>query len=137
MDTVRRLPAEMRNRVQRNLLVGLALDQSKEEFRCGDFLIRNLIGVHQGTGALAMGALPKAGQTLQFQLRDPEVADEVLRAMLERAKAELGEWSPGAALLFCCNGRGVGLFGMPDTMPGEWLSGWCQYPRLVSSATVR
>jgi small ligand-binding sensory domain FIST len=114
VDTLRALPAEMQQRVQRNLLVGLAMDERRSEFRRGDFLIRNLMGIDPERGALAVGALPRVGQTLQFQLRDPDAADEDLRELLGRAQKELGGRHPVGALLCSCNGRGVGLFGTPD-----------------------
>ncbi|MFB3052922.1 MAG: FIST N-terminal domain-containing protein, partial [Dehalococcoidia bacterium] len=58
MDTLQALPPEMQRRAQRNLLVGLAMDEHRGEFRRGDFLIRNLMGVDQESGALTVGALP-------------------------------------------------------------------------------
>jgi len=114
VDTLRALPLEMQQRAQRNLLVGLAMDEHRGEFRRGDFLIRNLTGIDPERGTLAVGALPRVGQTLQFQLRDPDAADEDLRELLERARKELGARQPVGALLCSCNGRGVGLFGTPD-----------------------
>jgi small ligand-binding sensory domain FIST len=66
------------------------------------------------TGALAVGAYPRVGQTVQFQMRDPEAADEDLRLLLESALEALGDLRPAGALLCTCNGRGVGLFGVPD-----------------------
>ena len=114
VDTLRALPPAVQRRAQGNLLVGLAMDEHRGEFRRGDFLIRNLMGVDQESGALTVGALPRVGQTIQFQLRDPDAADEDLRELLERARTELGPRRPVGALLCSCNGRGVGLFGTPD-----------------------
>jgi len=114
VDTLRGLSPEMRQRAQRNLLVGLAMDERRAEFRRGDFLIRNLVGTDPERGTLAVGALPRVGQTLQFQLRDPAAADEDLRELLGRVRTELGPRQPVGALLCSCNGRGVGLFGTPD-----------------------
>ncbi|MCK9519861.1 MAG: FIST C-terminal domain-containing protein [Dehalococcoidia bacterium] len=113
VDTVRSLPPEMQQRASRNLLIGLAMDEYRDEFQRGDFLIRNLVGVDQETGAVAVGAFPRVGQTLQFQVRDAAAADEELREMLDVLGGELGESSPAGALLCLCNGRGVGLFGEP------------------------
>lgn len=109
VDTVRSLDAERRERVNGNLLVGLAMDEYRDEFRRGDFLIRNLMGVDPKSGAIAIAAQTRVGQTLQFQIRDARAADEELQAMLGRVSGE-----PAAALLFACNGRGVGLFGAPN-----------------------
>lgn len=114
VDTLRSLPPELQRRAQRNLLVGLALDEYRDDFRRGDFLIRNLMGADPKSGGLAVGAIARVGQTIQFQLRDPAAADEDLRELLESAKRELGDREPLGGLLCSCNGRGVGMFGTPD-----------------------
>ncbi len=113
-ETLHALPEETRERASRNLLVGLAMNEYKDEFRRGDFLIRNLLGVDQQTGTIAVGAVPSVGQTLQFQMRDPTAADDDLVQLLRRAREELGGLEPVGALLCSCNGRGIGLFGRPD-----------------------
>ncbi|MBI4504236.1 MAG: FIST C-terminal domain-containing protein [Chloroflexi bacterium] len=114
VSTLEALPPEVRERAQRNLLVGLAMDERRAEFGRGDFLIRNLIGLNRTSGALAISAHPRIGQTLQFQIRDARAADEDLRVLLARSKEMSGEQRPVAAVLCSCNGRGVGLFGEPD-----------------------
>ena len=113
-ETFRALAPEIQERAQSNLLVGLAMDEYKDEFNRGDFLIRNLLGLDEETGSIAIGAKPREGQTLQFQLRDPQAADEDLDALLNQAQQALAEKQPVGALLCCCNGRGAGLFGTPN-----------------------
>lgn len=113
-ETLDALPDDLRARAVPNLLVGLAINEYQAEFHRGDFLIRNLIGAHRATGALAIGDTPRVGQTLQFQVRDAEAADEDLREMLEAVRIDLGGVEPVAGLLCSCNGRGVGLFGVED-----------------------
>ena len=112
-ETMRGLPPATQQRASRNLLVGLAMDEYRDEFGRGDFLIRNLMGVHQESGALSIGALPRVGQTVQFQIRDAEAAHDELRLVLAQAADEFGETLPDGALVCSCNGRGVGLFGEP------------------------
>lgn len=114
VETLRGLPPDVRDRAARNLLVGLAMDEYRDRFRRGDFLIRNLLGIDRESGALAVGAYPRVGQTVQFQMRDREAADEDLRLLLAGAEEALGDLRPAGALLCTCNGRGVGLFGVPD-----------------------
>ncbi len=110
-QTLEELPPDLQQRARSNLLVGLAMDEYREEFGRGDFLIRNPIGIDRESGALAVSALPRVGQTVQFQVRDAEAADEDLRLLLERERLALGDARPVAAVLWSCNGRGVGLFG--------------------------
>ena len=112
VETIERLSPAERERVAGNLLVGLAMNEYRDEFSRGDFLIRNLLGVDPKSGALAVGGEPRVGQTIQFQIRDARAADEELRHMLTAA-ADLAPRT-AAALLFACNGRGAGLFGAPD-----------------------
>lgn len=113
VETFQTLPSETQHRAQRNLLAGLAIDEYKDSFSRGDFLIRNLTGADPKTGRVAIGAHPHVGQTIQFQLRDAAAADEDLRLMLEAAVTDLDGASPIAGILCSCNGRGVGLFGTP------------------------
>jgi small ligand-binding sensory domain FIST len=114
MDTFHALPPEMQDRASRNLLVGLAMNEYQDDFGRGDFLIRNIMGIDRDSGVIAIGALPRVGQTIQFQIRDPTAAGEDLHALLAKARDELGDQRPVGALLCCCNGRGAGLFGEPD-----------------------
>ncbi|MHB8621083.1 MAG: FIST signal transduction protein [Chloroflexota bacterium] len=114
VETVRALPPEKRERASRNLLVGLAMDEYKDSFGRGDFLIRNLMGADPAGGAVAINAYPRVGQTIQFQIRDAAAADEDLRHLLNVVHQDLSPASLAGALLCSCNGRGQGLFGVPD-----------------------
>ncbi|HLH23003.1 MAG TPA: FIST N-terminal domain-containing protein [Chloroflexota bacterium] len=114
VETVQALPPDVQQRAVQNLLVGLAIDEYKDEFHRGDYLIRNLMGADPQSGALAIGAYPRVGQTIQFQMRDAAAADEDLRELLASAHHDLAGTRPVAAMLCSCNGRGVGLFGVPD-----------------------
>ena len=114
METLNELPSDQQQRAQSNLLVGLAMDEYRDDFGRGDFLIRNLLGADRERGAIAVSASPREGQTIQFQVRDAAAADEDLRLLLEAEKATLQGEESLAALLWSCNGRGVGLFGGPD-----------------------
>src|SRR5207248_263676 len=109
VETFRALPPEFQRRARRNLLAGLVIDERRERFRRGDFLIRNLLGADPNSGAIAIGAHPRVGQTIQFQLRDAEAADLDLRELLARERQALGDFGgrrPAAGVLCACNGRG-------------------------------
>jgi small ligand-binding sensory domain FIST len=93
--------------MRNGLHLGVVVDEHRSEFRRGDFLVRNLFGVDQARGALAVGDQLEVGQTVQFHVRDAQAADEDLRALLAPETAD-------AALVFTCNGRGLRFFGEPD-----------------------
>lgn len=106
------LSETQREKAQGNILVGLAMSEYVEDFHTGDFLVRSIIGGDPNNGILAVGANPRVGQTLQFQLRDREAAHADLRNMLRSKRAALNV-QPFAGLLFSCAGRGKNLFGKP------------------------
>jgi small ligand-binding sensory domain FIST len=96
-----------RELMRQGLHLGVVVDEHRPEFGRGDFLVRNLLGVDQDSGAIAVGDRLQIGQTVQFQVRDADAADEDLRVLLEPVSGE-------AALLFTCNGRGIRFFGSAD-----------------------
>ena len=55
----------------------------------------------------------RVGQTVRLQVRDGDSADEDLRAALDRQLRDLRH-PPAGTLLFTCNGRGAGMFGVED-----------------------
>jgi small ligand-binding sensory domain FIST len=75
--------------------------------------VRNIIGADPKSGAVAINAVPRVGQTLQYQLRDSLAASDELRRLLT-AKAATLPAAPFAGLLCTCAGRGRGLFGRPN-----------------------
>jgi small ligand-binding sensory domain FIST len=95
------------------LHVGRVINEYQGEFRRGDFLIRNVMGLDQESGALAITDRVRVGQTVQFHVRDAATADEDLRTLL-RHDRDAHARRPAAALVFSCNGRGTRLFEAPD-----------------------
>ena len=76
------------------------------------FLVRNLIGIDPRNGAVAVAERMRAGQQVQFQLRDGTTSRQELRQLLERQR--LKQPVPLAALVFACLVRGQGLYGERD-----------------------
>ena len=113
-ETVQKLPPEEQRQAQGNLCIGLAANEYLEDFHRGDFLVRNLIGGDPQSGVLTVGALPRTGQTIQFQRRDAAAADQDMNELLARAKDNLAGSTIYGGCLFCCNGRGKNLFGGPN-----------------------
>jgi small ligand-binding sensory domain FIST len=89
------------------LHLGRVIDEHRDNFGRGDFLVRNVVGADRRSGAIAVGDVVPVGTTVQFHLRDADSADVDLHEMLRGRRAD-------AALLFTCNGRGTRLFEAPD-----------------------
>lgn len=106
------------------LHVGIVIDEHRDEFRRGDFLIRGVLGADRDSGAVAVGDHVEVGSTVQFQVRDAASADEDLSVLLEGV-------SGSGALVFTCNGRGSRLFGeahhdaanVSDRLGTPWVAG--------------
>jgi len=110
-ETFQKLPPAEQQKARGNLFIGLVVNEYLENFHRGDFLVRNLIGGDPNSGVLAVGAFPRAGQTMQFQRRDAAAASEDMSELLARAKKNLGGAAIYGGCLCCCNGRGKNLFG--------------------------
>jgi small ligand-binding sensory domain FIST len=111
LETFNNLPAAEQAKTRGNLLVGMVVNEYLEDFQRGDFLIRNLLGADPKSGAIAVGAMPRTGQTIQFQRRDAEAATEDMGRLLDRARAQLAGRELLGACLCCCSGRGQRMFG--------------------------
>jgi small ligand-binding sensory domain FIST len=86
------------------------MDEYKDQFKRGDFLIRGVIGVEPESGAGVVGDHMRVGQTVQFHLRDAKTADEDLHELLKLYKAKKQATAAHGAFVFSCNGRGLNLF---------------------------
>jgi small ligand-binding sensory domain FIST len=119
MEAAEAATPEDRSLMARGLHLGLVVDEHRESFGQGDFLIRNVLGADRETKAVAVGAEVEVGATVQFQVRDADSADHDLRATLAGTGGR-------AALVFTCNGRGTHLFGEPHhdaTVVSDHLDG--------------
>lgn len=101
-----------RRLAHRALHIGVVMNEQRNRFERGDFLVRNLIGADRNSGSVAIGDMIKVGQTVQFHIRDAQSASEDLHLMLAADRSR-HQQPPLGALLFSCCGRGRGLFGQP------------------------
>jgi len=113
-EAVEGLGAHERDMLTGGLLLGIVVDAGKPEYLQGDFLVRGLIGADPEKGAIAVGAPVGPGSVVRLHARDAASADLDLRQALELRRTALGGATPAGALMFTCNGRGRGLFGVRD-----------------------
>jgi small ligand-binding sensory domain FIST len=113
-DAIEDLSERERGLIGGGLLLGIVLDGDKPEYEQGDFLVRGLLGADPESGTVAVGAAVRPGQVVRLHARDAASADRDLRDALDLRVRALGGERPAGALLFSCNGRGRGMFGVPD-----------------------
>ena len=110
-ETFSRLSADEQKKARGNLFIGLVVNEYVEDYHRGDFLIRNLLAADPRSGSISVAALPRLGQTVQFQRRSAAAATEDMAELLNRAQTKLQGRPLYGGCLCCCNGRGQGLFG--------------------------
>ena len=102
------------NLMRHNLFMGMAMDPLALSDASDGYLIRNVLGVNQSSGAIAVGALVQEGQLVQFHVRDAQTSGEDLQHSLATYLNAAGERTAVGALMFSCTGRGTYLYGRPD-----------------------
>jgi small ligand-binding sensory domain FIST len=102
-------PAEMAL-ARKSLFLGRVIDEYKDRFTRGDFLIHNITGADRDSGALAIAGPVHVGTTVQFHVRDGASADQDIRDALLPHRGSAVE----AVMLFGCNGRGTQMWPEPD-----------------------
>lgn len=108
-DVYRRAAPAERPLFRRALFLGLAMQEHRQRYGHGDFLVRNLLGIDGRSGALVVAALVREGMVVQFHVRDARTSAHDLESLLAAYHG-----TPHGALLFSCLGRGRGLYGRPD-----------------------
>jgi len=118
LDVLRDLHDELDERdrqlARHSLFLGIVMKEDRQEYRQGDFLIRNLMGIDPQSGALAVAALLDENAIVQFHLRDGRTSSQDLADMLRAYRASGARAMPSGALLFSCLGRGEFLYGVAD-----------------------
>ncbi len=115
--------------LQHSLFLGIVSD-SNGSAESDDFLIRNIVSADPQRGYLAVGALLRVGQSVQFHLRDAETSHQDLKHVLQRySNRKSTPETPGSkgVLLFSCAGRGTHLYGKSNhdsTLFGQMVGDW-------------
>lgn len=113
-EAIESLEPDEQSLVASGLLIGVVIDGGKPEYEQGDFLVRGVIGADPDAGTLTVGAPVQPGTVVRLHARDAASADRDLREALGLRRTALGGSAPAGALVFTCNGRGEGMFGVPD-----------------------
>jgi small ligand-binding sensory domain FIST len=118
LDVLRDLHEQLDERdrllARHSLFLGIVMNENRQEYRQGDFLIRNLLGIDPSSGALAVGALLDENAVVQFHLRDARTSDQDLNELLRTYQRAEAVPPPRGSLLFSCLGRGQFLYGEAD-----------------------
>ena len=107
-EVVESLDAEDQALAVRGLHVGIAHEGGAGD-SAADYVVRGLMGIDPGSGAIAVGDEVAVGSVVRLHLRDADSADADLRAVADA----IGP-GPAGAYIFTCNGRGGAMFTSSD-----------------------
>jgi small ligand-binding sensory domain FIST len=104
---------QSRRLIRRSVQIGILNQQPGDGEAESAFVVRNVLGMMEEEGAIAVGDMVREGQVVQFHVLDADAAEEDLRAMLEEYADGTVE-SPSSALMFSCLSLGQRMYGAPD-----------------------
>ncbi len=113
-EVLRSLGASEQALIGRGLMLGIVVDENRPEHSHGDYLVRPILGADPDSGSIAIGEAVRVGQSVRLHVRDPARAEADLREAVSVRRQALGPRGAAGALVFGCNGRGVGMFEAPD-----------------------
>ncbi len=113
-SVVEELGDDERRILSEGMLLGIVVESGRPDYMHGDFLVRSVLGGDPATGTIAVGAPIETGQVVRVHARDAASADRDLHDSLGLRRQALGSDAAAGALMFTCNGRGRGMFGVRD-----------------------
>lgn len=96
-----------RRLVGRGIYLGLAVDEYRERFGRGDFVVHRVLGGHGASGAIAIDESVRPGRTVQVHLLDPGLACGDMGLLMDSQKLY---GPPSGALVLSDAVRGRSMF---------------------------
>ena len=112
-DVVASLDPDEQPLVVRGLHIGIAHEGLGDGALASDYVVRGLLGIDAGTGAIAVGDEVPVGSVVRLHLRDADSAEADLRSVVSAIRHP-GQAAPTGAYLVTCNGRGGAMFTRSD-----------------------
>ncbi len=106
------LPAPERELLAHGLHIGVVVEERKDTYGVGDFVVQRVNGADRKIGALAIDGSVANGTTVQFQLPDPVTAGNELESLFGSVS---GLPIFGAQLIFGSSARSHNYFGMAES----------------------
>ncbi len=108
------LPTREQRLVREGLHIGRVISEYQDRRQFGDYLVRNVMSADPDRQSVCVGDFIRAGQTVQFHIRDHASANADLQQWLTTSREIIPAGTPVGGLLFTCNGRGTNLFPHAD-----------------------
>lgn len=99
------------NHIFQNIFLGLPMKNFQTDFSGDQYLVRHIMGVNAKKGMLTCTSPVLEGEFVTFTVRDPELARQDLRLMLQDLKDRLAPSKAAFGFYFNCCARGQNLYG--------------------------
>lgn len=94
-----------------NIFLGLPLKNFQTDFSSDHYLVRHILGVNAKKGMLTCTSPVLEGEFVTFTFRDPELARQDMRLMLQDVRERIAPSKPALGFYFNCCARGQMLYG--------------------------
>jgi len=106
-ESLNDLSGDRKERLNGGLFIGRVVDEYKDRFGKGDFVMRRITGVRPDEGAIVLDDVFRTCSRTRLHVRDAKSAHEDLQMVMAQQQLR-GE--PAGTLLISCNSRGQRLF---------------------------
>lgn len=138
LESISHFPFQNADQVLDRVFLGTPLRSFQTEFS-NHYLIRNIMGVNVKKGMLACVAPVEEGEFVTFAMRDPVLARQDMRIMLDDLKGRVEPSKPAFGFYFNCGARGEALYNAPnadiamirEAFPGVPLLGFFAYGEIA------
>lgn len=138
LESISHFPFQNSDQVLERVFLGTPLRSFQTEFS-NHYLIRNIMGVNVKKGMLACVAPVEEGEFVTFAMRDPVLARQDMRTMLEDLKGRVEPSKPAFGFYFNCGARGEALYNAPnadiaiirESFPGIPILGFFAYGEIA------
>jgi len=110
-ESLNELDGERKERLTGGLFIGRVVDEYRDRFGRGDFVMRKITGVRPEEGAIVLDDVFRTGQTVRLHVRDAKSAHEDLQMVMAQQQLK---GRPAGGLLISCQSRGQRLFPVPN-----------------------
>jgi small ligand-binding sensory domain FIST len=113
LESISHIEFQNPEHIFQNIFLGLPLKNFQTDFSSDHYLVRHIMGVNAKKGMVTCTSPVLEGEFVTFTFRDPNLARQDMRLMLQDVRERIAPSKPALGFYFNCCARGENLFGKP------------------------
>lgn len=113
LESISHIGFEEPRDILKNIFLGLPTRNFQTDFSDNHYLVRHIMGMNAKKGSLTCTSPVEEGEYITFTYRNPSLAKQDLKLMLEDLRERLSPSQPALGFYFNCCARGEELYGNP------------------------